>query len=260
MSLARVRIRFTRDGRPTGHPLTPPLVPRSPQVNDVHLTFEPGKNEKPRVQFTRNGEPAGKPLPAPDGANDVGFEFVESDGSVKMRDMHWTQDGNRIGEYIPQPEGANDAHITPDVTDKSVSATHVQPPAVPGPGAVVGNDGGHGLAVPGRTYEPTRVHIKDCVGAENFAGIGVGVAYGTTKKAADLAARTAAEADASAQWAAFRPQCPRPECRVLKPPAAITVETIVVLELPGTGLFVAIAKAPWEGFVHCVCGEEEHFV
>ena len=108
-----IQVQFTRDGRPTGHPVEAPLLPREPQINDVHFTFERGATEAPSAQFTRDGETVGKPIPAPKGADDVGFEFHTSeDGSVVMRDMHWTKGGKLVGDFVPPPPGSNDAHLT----------------------------------------------------------------------------------------------------------------------------------------------------
>ncbi|MEM7156909.1 MAG: hypothetical protein AAF799_28925 [Myxococcota bacterium] len=102
------RLRFTRNGMPIGRPID--WIPEG--ANDLHLRFNGGQGGA-FAQFTRGGKPIGKPIPAPEGANDVGFDFeLYSAGAPSIRRMYWTRDGERMkGGAQPAPEGADDGHL-----------------------------------------------------------------------------------------------------------------------------------------------------
>ena len=107
-----LKIQFTRNGRDTGHPVT--IGPSD--ANDVHFKFTRGSGA-PKLRYTTDGADAkGGEHTAPEGAVDVGVEFLlDANGKLTMRDSHWTdRDGKAIGGpdgYIPPPEGANDWHL-----------------------------------------------------------------------------------------------------------------------------------------------------
>src|SRR6266852_233270 len=106
-----LKVQFTRSGRDTGDAIT-----RHPEgANDIHFKFARGQ-QAPKFYYTKDGEKKGDDHPAPEGAHDVGVEFVfDANGKLIFRDSHWTDaKGEAIGGpdgYIPPPDGANDWHL-----------------------------------------------------------------------------------------------------------------------------------------------------
>ncbi|GJL63987.1 MAG: hypothetical protein NPIRA04_26410 [Nitrospirales bacterium] len=116
-----IKVQFTRNGRRSGNPDSPPI---RKDINDVHFEFERGEKEKPKLWYTKDGKTVGKEQVAPDNAADVGIEFgFDKESNVIMLDSHWTDSngkpidskGNLIKRtegYIGPPEGgANDWHF-----------------------------------------------------------------------------------------------------------------------------------------------------